>query len=144
MFIHNYIYSKSFCTLAENLFVFIRWGLWRSFRDKRERSSWSLLSAAASTMSSWTKTSTLDSCQMKRSVMFPPCHMRWWWSQPIFNPFISNLSVLLFLYVCIYSAEIQRGHDQSQVPVDSCGKPCDPQQGPHLGEVSQSRPQEMF
>lgn len=38
--------------------------------------------------------------------------------------------------MCVHlTAEIQRGTDQSQVPVDSCGKPCDPQQGPHLGEV---------
>lgn len=48
------------------------------------------------------------------------------------------------MYVCMISAEIQRGRDQSQVPADSCGKPCDPQQGQHLEEVRQNRPQEMF
>lgn len=39
----------------------------------------------------------------------------------------------------MYSAEIQRGRDQSKVPVDSRGKPCSPQQGPYLGEVRHSR-----
>lgn len=42
------------------------------------------------------------------------------------------------------SAEIQRGRDQSQVPVDRRRKPCDSQQGRHLEEVRQSRRQEVF
>lgn len=45
------------------------------------------------------------------------------------------------LFVSFYFAEIQRGRDQGQVPVDSRGKPCDPQQGLHLEEVRQSRGQ---
>lgn len=45
----------------------------------------------------------------------------------------------MHLFLSVSTAEVQRGPDQSQVPVDSRGKPCDPQQGPHLGEVRRSR-----
>lgn len=46
------------------------------------------------------------------------------------------MTFFVFLFTCML--EIQCGHDKSQIPVDSCGKPCDPQQGPHLGEVRHS------
>lgn len=40
--------------------------------------------------------------------------------------------------------EVQCGLDQSPVAAYRGGKPCDPQQGPHMGEVRENRPQEMF
>lgn len=37
--------------------------------------------------------------------------------------------------------EVQRSLDESQVPAYSGGKPCDPQEGPNMGEV---RADKMF
>lgn len=35
--------------------------------------------------------------------------------------------------------EVQRSLDESQVPAYSGGKPCDPQEGPNMGEVSEGK-----
>lgn len=64
----------SLCTSLINCmysFHGTRWDLWKSFRDKSGRSSWSLLSVVAATILIWTKNSILDSCVMKRFATFP-------------------------------------------------------------------------
>lgn len=80
-----------------------RWGLWKSFRGRRRRSSWSQQFAVPAATSRWTKTLTLGSYQMTRLTFMRKSFHR---------SFISL--VLGVLLVCTFVlSEVQCGHNKS-------------------------------